>query len=155
MTSPPGTPLARQSRRSDRVLRGILFLCGALFFFVVMNSMVKILTNHYPVAEVVWARYAAQFLLMGAKTVQVCTGAMLRGYEVVAELKDELSAFMADHGFNRLTDFIGKALPHFSTHADLNERQQAAKVARAGQRNRDNDWQGEIAKETDALTATK
>lgn len=98
---------------------------------------------------------AAQFLLLGANTVQVCTGAMLRGYEVVSELKEQLAGFMAEHGFERLTDFIGKALPHFSTHADLNERQRAAKVARAGQRNRDNDWQGEIAKETDALTATK
>jgi dihydroorotate dehydrogenase len=27
---------------------------------------------------------AAQFLLLGASTVQVCTGAMLRGYEIIA-----------------------------------------------------------------------
>lgn len=98
---------------------------------------------------------AAQFLLLGSSTVQVCTGAMLRGYEVVSELKEQLSGFMAEHDFTKLTDFIGVALPHFSTHADLVERQRQAKIAKAGQRNRDNDWQGEIAKETDKLTATE
>ena len=33
---------------------------------------------------------AAQFFLLGASTVQVCTGAMLRGYEIISELKEEL-----------------------------------------------------------------
>ncbi|HTL38521.1 MAG TPA: NAD-dependent dihydropyrimidine dehydrogenase subunit PreA, partial [Kofleriaceae bacterium] len=37
---------------------------------------------------------AAQFFLLGASTVQVCTGAMLRGYEMISELKEELSKFM-------------------------------------------------------------
>ncbi|MHB1844930.1 MAG: NAD-dependent dihydropyrimidine dehydrogenase subunit PreA [Deltaproteobacteria bacterium] len=96
---------------------------------------------------------AAQFLLLGASTVQVCTGAMLRGYEIIAELKEELARFMKDHAFTGLRDFIGASLPYFTTHADLVARQTAAKEARAGQRNRDNEWQGAIAKETDALTA--
>lgn len=95
---------------------------------------------------------AAQFMLLGAHTVQVCTGAMLRGYEVISELKEGLRAFMTQHGFEKPTDFIGKALPYFSTHANLVERQREAKIARAGRRNRDNEWKGEIAKETDDLT---
>jgi Dihydroorotate dehydrogenase len=33
---------------------------------------------------------AAQFFLLGASTVQICTGAMLRGYEIIDELKAEL-----------------------------------------------------------------
>src|SRR6476659_9674941 len=33
---------------------------------------------------------AAQFIALGAHTVQVCTGAMLQGYEVITKLKDEL-----------------------------------------------------------------
>ncbi len=33
---------------------------------------------------------AAQFFALGSSTVQVCTGAMLQGYEVIAKLKDEL-----------------------------------------------------------------
>lgn len=95
---------------------------------------------------------AAQFLLLGAHTVQVCTGAMLRGYEIISELTQSLGEFMAKHGFTSLTDFIGKSLPYFSTHADLVERQRAAKIERAGRRNRDSEWKGEIAQETEKLT---
>jgi dihydroorotate dehydrogenase subfamily 1 len=96
---------------------------------------------------------AAQFLLLGSHTVQVCTGAMLRGYEIITELQDDLKKFMADHQFETLRDFIGKSLPHFTTHADLVARQKAAKVERAGVSNRDAEtWKGAIAKETDSLT---
>ncbi|HEV8321537.1 MAG TPA: NAD-dependent dihydropyrimidine dehydrogenase subunit PreA [Myxococcota bacterium] len=95
---------------------------------------------------------AAQFLLLGASTVQICTGAMLRGYEIIDELKADLAKFMQDHEFASLTDFIGRSLPFFSTHADLVQRQKAAKQARAGLAGRDNEWQGAITKETEALT---
>ena len=98
---------------------------------------------------------AAQFILLGAHTVQVCTGAMLRGYDMVTELIEGLSAFMVEHNFKSISEFIGKSLPYFSTHADLVERQRLAKVEKAGKASRDNDWKGEIAKETDALTANK
>jgi dihydroorotate dehydrogenase subfamily 1 len=98
-------------------------------------------------------RDAAQFFLLGAHTVQVCTGAMLRGYEIIDELKDELSRFMAEHGFASVRDFVGKSLPFFSTHADLVERQRIAKIERAGRAGRDNEWKGEIARETEKLTS--
>jgi len=97
---------------------------------------------------------AAQFMLLGANTVQVCTGAMLRGYEIIAELKDELQKFMTDHEFEHLSDVVGKSLRYFSTHADLVERQATARREKAeARKSRDNDWKGEIAKETDQLTA--
>jgi len=96
---------------------------------------------------------AAQFMLLGSHTVQVCTGAMLRGYEIIDELKRDLSKFMADHKFEHLTDFVGKSLDHFTTHADLVARQKAAKAERAGATNRDAEtWNGAIAKETDSLS---
>ena len=38
---------------------------------------------------------AAQFILLGADTVQVCTGVMKFGYEMVKPMCDELLAFMA------------------------------------------------------------
>ena len=98
---------------------------------------------------------AAQFILLGSHTVQVCTGAMLRGYDMVSELKQGLEAFMLEHEFESVSQFIGKSLPHFSTHADLVERQRLAKVEKAGKGSRDNEWKGEIAKETDALTANR
>ncbi len=97
---------------------------------------------------------AAQFFLLGAWTVQVCTGAMLRGYEIIEELKADLTKFMVDHNFSNLREFIGKSLPYFSTHADLVQRQKAAKAARAGVSGRDAEtWNGNISKETQELTA--
>lgn len=97
---------------------------------------------------------AAQFFLVGASTVQVCTGAMLRGYEIIGELKEDLTKFMVDQKFETLRDFIGKSLPFFSTHANLVERQVAAKAAKAGATNRDAEtWQGSIAKETENLAS--
>ncbi len=95
---------------------------------------------------------AAQFLLLGSHTVQICTGAMLRGYEIIHGLKEELTKFMVDHKFESVRDFVGKSLPYFSTHADLVDRQKKAKAAKEVASNRDNEWKGEIAKETDRLT---
>jgi dihydroorotate dehydrogenase subfamily 1 len=96
---------------------------------------------------------AAQFVLLGASTVQVCTGAMLRGYDIITELKAGLEAFLVEHRFASLREAVGKSLPYFTTHADLVDRQRKAKVEKAGKAERDNDWKGEIAKETDALVA--
>jgi dihydroorotate dehydrogenase subfamily 1 len=96
---------------------------------------------------------AAQFFLLGSHTVQVCTGAMLRGYEIIEELKTDLAKFMTDQKFERVQDFVGKSLPFFTTHADLVARQKAAKAERAGSGNRDAEtWKGSIAKETESLT---
>jgi dihydroorotate dehydrogenase subfamily 1 len=96
---------------------------------------------------------AAQFLLLGAHTVQVCTGAMLRGYEIIAELKRDLEKFMVDHEFTDLRQFIGKSLAFFSTHHDLVAKQKQAKAERAVASNRDAEtWKGAIARETESLT---
>src|SRR4029079_15191078 len=98
---------------------------------------------------------AAQFFLLGASTVQICTGAMLRGYEIIEELKDQLSKFMPDHAFSNLRDFIGKSLPFFTTHHDLVDRQKSARDAKEAARSRTGrdaeTWKGEIAKETSTL----
>src|SRR5215813_449117 len=72
---------------------------------------------------------AAQFFLLGSHTIQVCTGAMLRGYDMVTELREGFEAFMIEHGFSAVRDLIGVSLPYFSTHADLVQRQKAAKQA--------------------------
>jgi dihydroorotate dehydrogenase subfamily 1 len=82
---------------------------------------------------------AAQFLLLGADTVQVCTGIMKYGYDLVKKLEEGLLAFMEKHGFETLEDFKGASLPYFTTHADLVARQQARKTKAAG----DADWRSE------------
>ncbi|NOY30498.1 MAG: NAD-dependent dihydropyrimidine dehydrogenase subunit PreA [Planctomycetes bacterium] len=70
---------------------------------------------------------AAQFLLLGADTVQVCTGVMKHGYGIVRSMQDDLLAFMKKHGFETLDDFKGRSLQYFTTHADLVHRQAVAK----------------------------
>lgn len=97
------------------------------------------------------AEDAVQFLLVGAHTTQVCTGAMLRGYEIIEELCRGLEGFMQRHGFERVSDLVGVSLPYFTTHADLVARQLEAKREKAGQAGRDEMWQGDIAREADSL----
>ncbi|HTL30969.1 MAG TPA: NAD-dependent dihydropyrimidine dehydrogenase subunit PreA [Tepidisphaeraceae bacterium] len=100
---------------------------------------------------------AAQFILLGADTVQVCTGVMKYGYGMVNKMKDDLLSFMAKHKFERITDFKGHSLKYFTTHADLVKRQAEAKAAAkakvaAGVVAKDGEWQGDqFVKQTDAL----
>jgi dihydropyrimidine dehydrogenase (NADP+)/dihydropyrimidine dehydrogenase (NAD+) subunit PreA len=101
---------------------------------------------------------AAQFILLGSDTVQVCTGVMKFGYECVKPMCDELLAFMARHKFETLADFKGKSLDYFTTHADLVKRQterKAAQKAAAASKvvKSDGEWSGdEFVKQSDALS---
>jgi len=99
------------------------------------------------------AEDAAQFLLVGARTVQICTGAMLHGYGMIAELCRDLSDFLDARGLERVEDLVGLSLPYFTTHADLVARQQEARREQAGESNRDGMWRGDIARETDSLVS--
>jgi dihydropyrimidine dehydrogenase (NADP+)/dihydropyrimidine dehydrogenase (NAD+) subunit PreA len=72
---------------------------------------------------------AAQFILLGCNTVQVCTGVMKMGYGIIEPMCDALEAFMEKHGFESIEDFKGHSLPYFTTHADLVRMQAKAKAA--------------------------
>ena len=48
----------------SRTLRGMLLMMAAVALFVVLDSISKYLTRHYPVLTVVWARYAFHTLLI-------------------------------------------------------------------------------------------
>jgi len=87
--------------------------------------------------------HAAEFLLLGADTVQVCTGVMKFGYGLVKRLGEELLAFMERHGFETLPDFKGHSLDYFTTHADLVEKQHARKSAQSAAVKADGDWTGD------------
>ena len=91
---------------------------------------------------------AAQFILVGADTVQVCTGVMKFGYELVKPLCEGLLAFMEKHKFETLDAFRGHSLDYFTTHAELvrvqSERKAAQKVAERERTIRaDSDWSGD------------
>jgi len=72
---------------------------------------------------------AAEFILLGGDTVQVCTGVMKFGYEHVKPMCEQLLAFMEKHKFQTVADFKGKSLDYFTTHADLVKRQSDRKAA--------------------------
>lgn len=65
-------------------------------------------------------RDAVEFMALGASSVQVCTEVMLRGYRIVEDMIEGLSLFMRDKGYEKLDDFIGKAVPAYSEWGDLN-----------------------------------
>ncbi len=48
---------------------------------------------------------AAEFLLLGASAVQVCTAVMHYGYRIVEDMIDGLSNWMDDKGFATIYDF--------------------------------------------------
>lgn len=97
---------------------------------------------------------AAQFILLGADTVQVCTGVMKMGYGCVRTMLEELAAFMDRHGFATVADFKGHSLAYFTTHADLVRRQREAKSADRGKSvvRADGEWKGDdFVQQSDAL----
>lgn len=88
---------------------------------------------------------AAEFILLGSDTVQVCTGVMIHGYPVVQNLCGGLQRFMQKHNFKSISEFKGHSLQYFTTHTDLVHRQRAAvaaKKAQVGLKN-DSEWSGE------------
>ncbi|MGO8764841.1 MAG: NAD-dependent dihydropyrimidine dehydrogenase subunit PreA [Limisphaerales bacterium] len=101
---------------------------------------------------------AAEFILLGGDTVQVCTGVMKFGYEHVKLMCEQLLAFMERHKFETIDDFKGRSLDYFTTHADLVKRQAArkaaAKVATAGKVVKsDGEWNGSnFVNQSDALS---
>ena len=101
---------------------------------------------------------AAQFILLGASTVQVCTGVMINGYSMVRKMCEGLLAFMEKHQFDTLDDFRGASIPYFSTHADLVNRQAKAKAQakarREGMIEKDAQWSGDdFVQQSDKLVS--
>ncbi len=100
---------------------------------------------------------AAQFILLGADTVQVCTGVMKFGYGCVKPMCEQLLAFMEKHKFETLADFKGASLDYFTTHADLVRRQTERKAAQkaaaaANVVQADGEWSGDdFVKQSEAL----
>ncbi|KAL1541768.1 Dihydropyrimidine dehydrogenase [NADP(+)] [Salvia divinorum] len=100
---------------------------------------------------------AAEFLLLGANTVQVCTGVMMHGYGLVKTLCSELQEFMKKHNFSSIEDFRGASLDYFTTHMDLVARQQEAirerKATKKGLQS-DRDWTGDgFVKESESMVS--
>jgi len=64
-------------------------------------------------------RDAAEFLTMGAGTVQVCTAAMHHGFKIVEDMIDGLGNWMDEKGYKTLSDFQGAAVGNYVEWGDL------------------------------------
>jgi dihydropyrimidine dehydrogenase (NAD+) subunit PreA len=65
-------------------------------------------------------RDAAEFIAMGAGTVQVCTAAMHHGFRIVRDMIDGLSNWMDTKGYRTIADFRARAVPNYVHWGDLN-----------------------------------
>ncbi|MBI3229346.1 MAG: NAD-dependent dihydropyrimidine dehydrogenase subunit PreA [Burkholderiales bacterium] len=92
--------------------------CGPAVKPIALNMLAEIARDagmrHLPLSGIggigSW-RDAAEFIALGAGSVQVCTAAMLYGFRIVDEMKDGLSRWMDEKGYARISDFQGKATP--------------------------------------------
>ena len=127
-------------------------------------EIAKVIQNEFPgrtlsgIGGIETGNDAAQFILLGCDTVQVCTGVMKFGYPIIREMKEQLLAFMEKHKFETLSDFKGHSVQYFTTHADLVARQAEARAAKKAEHERkkgirsDAEWEGDdFVKQTDAL----
>ncbi|MCL4140340.1 UNVERIFIED_CONTAM: hypothetical protein GTU68_017706 [Idotea baltica] len=101
--------------------------CGPAVKPIAMNMVAEIArdpeTAALPISGIggitTW-RDAAEFMSLGAQNVQVCTAAMTYGFRIIEELTSGLSQWMDSAGYNKLDDFIGRAIPNVKDWQNLN-----------------------------------
>lgn len=62
---------------------------------------------------------ALEFISLGAENVQLCTAPMMYGFGIVEDLIDGTKNYLAQKGFKKLRDIVGKALPNVTEHHHL------------------------------------
>jgi dihydropyrimidine dehydrogenase (NAD+) subunit PreA len=101
--------------------------CGAAVKPIALNMVAEIArdaeTAGLPISGIggvtTW-RDAAEFLALGAGNVQVCTAAMVYGFEIVKELKAGLSDWMDLKGYDSVAAVSGRAVPNVTDWQYLN-----------------------------------
>jgi len=100
--------------------------CGPAVKPIALNMVAEIArdpeTHGLPISGIggvtTW-RDAAEFMALGAGTVQVCTAAMTYGFKIVDELKSGLSQYLDESG-QSLSDLVGRAVPNVTDWQYLN-----------------------------------
>jgi dihydropyrimidine dehydrogenase (NAD+) subunit PreA len=64
-------------------------------------------------------RDAAEFLALGATSVQVCTAVMHYGYRIVEDMIEGLSEYLDSHGMKSVTELVGRAVPAYKEWGEL------------------------------------
>jgi dihydropyrimidine dehydrogenase (NAD+) subunit PreA len=101
--------------------------CGPAVKPIALNMVAEIArdaeTRGLPISGIggvgTW-RDAAEFMVLGCGTVQVCTAAMTYGFRIVQEMKSGLSQWMDEQGYDSVRDFVGKAVPNVTDWQYLN-----------------------------------
>jgi dihydropyrimidine dehydrogenase (NAD+) subunit PreA len=62
---------------------------------------------------------AAEFILLGSTSVQVCTAVMHKGFGIVKAMTRGLETYMTEKGFASVGDIVGKAVPRIKKWGDL------------------------------------
>jgi len=62
---------------------------------------------------------AAEFMLLGSTTVQVCTAVMKYGFRIIEDMCEGLNNWMDEKGFKTIYDFIGNSVPTLTNWEDL------------------------------------
>ena len=104
--------------------------CGPAVKPIALNMVAEIardpLTAGLPISGIggigTW-RDALDYIALGSGTVQVCTAAMVYGFKIVQEMKDGLSNYMDEMGFQSVGEIVGKAVPTVSDWRYLNFNQ--------------------------------
>ncbi|MEA4883064.1 MAG: NAD-dependent dihydropyrimidine dehydrogenase subunit PreA [Clostridia bacterium] len=64
-------------------------------------------------------RDAAEFLLLGARNLQICTAVMKNGFRIIEDLVDGLSVYLEEKGMSSVEELVGKSLPNIVEHSRL------------------------------------
>lgn len=62
---------------------------------------------------------AAEFISLGAKTLQITTAIMQYGYRIIEDLTSGLSHYLEDHGYNSVEEMVGRAAINIIPAEDL------------------------------------
>lgn len=101
--------------------------CGPAVKPIALNMVAEIARNaetaNLPISGIggitTW-RDAAEFIALGAGSVQVCTAAMTYGFKIVEEMKSGLSQWMDEKGHTSIAAISGRAVPNCSDWKNLN-----------------------------------
>ncbi|MBO9422191.1 MULTISPECIES: NAD-dependent dihydropyrimidine dehydrogenase subunit PreA [Stappiaceae] len=101
--------------------------CGPAVKPIALNMVAEIArdpeTHGLPISGIggvtTW-RDAAEFMALGAGSVQVCTAAMTYGFKVVEDMIEGLSDWMDEKGYTSVDQVVGRAVPNASDWQHLN-----------------------------------
>ncbi|MCL6478313.1 MAG: NAD-dependent dihydropyrimidine dehydrogenase subunit PreA [Peptococcaceae bacterium] len=70
--------------------------------------------------------HAAEYILLGASAVQVCTAVMLKGYGMVRKVLTGMEKYLAEKGLQSVSELRGRALPFLTSHENLSHTHKVA-----------------------------